>query len=486
MATTEPPSSSKRPRLAAEPSNVIGPYAEKHNESTAKLIKTIDLIAAAFTGSQGSNEDTAHLLEDAAIHFINLRESQRQASLLIEEKAEQVRKRRSETEAGNLILQNLLYEKTYVEREIATCRDCPTKELAKMACEEEGEDVTAVSQDQVHEIITQFLGRDINQSKDRDTHQFLLNFIAQEMKDRENLKAELEQVKQERTKVETESESKRRFLSSLPNQLDVLEKATLPLQEYLKLRSSERKTRFARAKKLSRPLYILCCQLETYADAFGGDDMNVEVVDAVQYTPKMTNPTSTDNAAAEETQDQETIKNVLQPDPFAVLLKLRSVKSRQGASTDLFETVIRFQFITKLNIVTAEATGNPRLLINLFPGDTGDSLPNLSTYHDLSLNAHSSIIGSDEFPGRPFLWAQWLAGLLFLPDEQSERLEPSTKVVIRQLLRRVRAQGVLKDLLAALANRPNPIPIHPSFSCLNLHSLIFAFHGAGSRAICTP
>ena len=165
---------------------------------------------------------------------------------------------------------------------------------------------------------------------------------------------------------------------------------------------------------------------------------------------------------------------------------VRTYPQLAAKQTDLFETVIRFQFITKLNIVTAKATGNPRLLINLFPGDTGDSLPNLSTYHDLSLNAHSSIIGSDEFSGRPFLWAQWLAGLLFLPDEQIERLEPSTKAVIRQLLRRVRAQGVLKDLLAALANRPNPIPIHPSFSCLNLHSLIFAFHGAGSRAICTP
>jgi len=473
----------KRPRLASVESPSISMYFKTHTEATEELIKTI-ATAATFVScpAQANEENIAQdYLERAAIQFIRLRETQRQASFLLEEKAEAVRQRRLQIEKSNLLLQNLMYEKAYTEQEIAACKDCHLNEVAKMACEEtEGvtNDPSSLSREQLSEVINNYMGADINlPSTDRQTHRNRLNFIAQQKSDRELLKQELEKSLSKKIKLERESESKRRFLGNLPSQLEVLEKATLPLQEYLKLQSSERKERFERAKKLSRPLYILCCQLVAYVDAFGNDDetaMQVEVIDAVQYEPLNKGDTSdkgSERHGAKQMTDIVSLKDALQADPFAVQLKLHLTKSNAqstNVAAHLFETEIRFQFLPKLNIVTAEAQGNPRLLINLFPGDTGECLPNLSIYHDEALvNATSIVTGIEEkFPGRPFLWAQWLGGLMFLPDckEHSERLEPSTKAVIRQLQRRVRAQGVFNELLSSLASRPSLIPIHPSMS----------------------
>jgi hypothetical protein len=279
-----------------------------------------------------------------------------------------------------------------------------------------------------------------------------------------------------------------------------LEKATLPLQQYLGLRSSLRKERFARASKLSRPLYILCCQLEAYADAFdtSHDTMSVEVV------------ASAPNAASPKKSNNEKDMIVIQPEPLAVVLRLQSPSTMEGLSEKAVAvnksqshsgenslTEIRFQYLSALNIITAEAMGHPNLMINLFPGDDGAATPNLSSFHkgqsqsavdktavavdldekmddgdDPNIQAgegdgtsasakepptNSSALASfhglaKEYPGRPFMWAQWLGGLCFLNDSQQQaRLEPSTRAVIHQLHRRVRAQRTLTYLLSCLA-----------------------------------
>jgi len=299
-----------------------------------------------------------------------------------------------------------------------------------------------------------------------------------------------------------------RFLANLPEQLNVLEMATLPLQQYLGLQSSARKKRFSRASKLCRPLYILCCQLEAFADAFDSsrDSMTVEITNAVQYG---------------EAKNEG--KHILKADPLAVVLRLKSMidtsESTATAKNSEKITEILFQYLPSLNVVTAEATEHPQLLVNLFPGDHGATTPNLSSFHECTVAAATSSnkdIGSEsenvlkvheennvltdmkntedslsakqgqtlntfpglpkDFPGRPYMWAQWLAGLCFLNDSQKqERLEPSTRAVIRQLHRRVRAQRTLKYLLSTLNSAATSmssnksaqmIPIHPAMNQL--------------------
>jgi hypothetical protein len=487
-------SSSKRPRFNAsiQPPSV-GIYFQKHTEATEELVKSIVAASALLpavaadtvpneASQSNSNDALRRLLEQAAIQFINLREAQRQASFLLEQKAEAVRQRRLQIEQGNLLLQNLIYERACMEREISACKDFHLKELSTMACEETKgvpSDPSALTTQQITDIIQAFLGSDINLPlPDRQLHQQRLDFMAQQISEREMLKQELEDALTKKAALENENESKRQFLSSLPTQLEHIEKSTFPLQKYFKLRNSEWKERLARAKQLSRPLYILCSQLVAYVEYARegeGIEMSVEMMDAVQYDlPK---PAKDDAGKVEEQRDTETqdvattlVRDTLQADPLAVILKFRWTKGIEYSAsiTRPFEIDIRFQFIPKLNVVTAEASGNARLLINLFPGDAGESFPNMSTYHDESLiddQIMSILFGTGhEFLGRPYLWAQRLAGILFLPgfSDHKERLEPSTKAIFRQLQRRIRAQAVLSDLLSVLSTRPNPIPVHPT------------------------
>lgn len=487
-------SSSKRPRL---PASVVSPsvdiYFQKHTASTEELIKNIVAASALLptatattTGpheasQRNTNDALRHVLDQAAIQFINLREAQRQASFLLEQKAEAVRQRRLQIEEGNLLLQNLIYERACMEREISACKDFHLKELSTMACEETKgvpNDPSTLTSQQITDIIKNFLGSDINlPSADRQVHQQRLDFIAQQISERKLLQQELEDALSKKAILENENESKRQFLSSLPTQLETIEKATLPLQKFFKLRNSEWRERFARAKQLCRPLYILCSQLVAYVEYArdGAEDieMSVEVIDAVQYD--LQKPVKDGIGKEEEQIDTEPkdnatqlLQDTLHVDPFAVLLKLRRAKGMEYSPcvAHPFEIDVRFQFIPKLNIVTAEATGNPRLLVNLFPGDAGESFPNRSIYHDETLmndQIMSLLFGSeDEVLGRPYLWAQRLAGITLLPglDEHNERLEPSTKAIFRQLQRRIRAHAVLRDLLAVLSTRPNPIPLH--------------------------
>lgn len=484
-------SSSKRPRLHAsvEPPSV-DIYFQKHTASTEELIKNIVAASALLPttvpneASQSSTNDALrHLLEQAAIQFINLRDAQRQASFLLEQKAEAVRQRRLQIEEGNLLLQNLIYERACMEREISACKDFHLKELSTMACEETKgvpNDPSTLTTQQISDIIKTFLGSDINlPSADRQLHQQRLDFIAQQISERKLLQKELEDALSKKAILENENESKQQFLTSLPTQLETIEKATLPLQKYFKLRNSEWRERFARAKLLSRPLYILYSQLVAYVeyarDGAEGIEMSVEIIDSVQYDiqkPANDGKCKGEEQIDTEPQDKATqlIQDTLHFDPLAVILKLRWTKGIEYAvcAAHPFEIDVRFQFNPKLNIVTAEATGNPRLLINLFPGDAGESFPNMSIYHDETLmddQIMSLLFGSGhEVLGRPYLWAHRLAGIVFLPGlgEHRERLERSTKAIFRQLQRRIRAHAVLRDLLSVLSTRPKPIPVHPA------------------------
>ena len=135
-----------------------------------------------------------HLLEQAAIQFINLQEAQRQASFLLEQKAEALQQQRLQIEQGNLSLQNLIYERAHTEREISACKDFHIKELSTMACEKtEGvpSNPSALTTQQITDKIQTFLGSDINLPlQDRQPHRQRLDFMAQHISKCEMLKQE--------------------------------------------------------------------------------------------------------------------------------------------------------------------------------------------------------------------------------------------------------------------------------------------------------
>jgi len=116
----------------------------------------------------------------------------------------------------------------------------------------------------------------------------------------------------------------------------------------------------------------------------------------------------------------------------------------------------KFEYLIHQNVVVVSTEGihHPEsVLVNLYPNDTGTKSPNPSN----NFNNTGALQGKME--ARAFKWAQWLAGLDFLPDKSQSR---STKyrpveTVMNQLKRRVQHWQALGTQLALLAK--NSIPI---------------------------
>uniref|UniRef100_M4BGU2 Uncharacterized protein n=1 Tax=Hyaloperonospora arabidopsidis (strain Emoy2) TaxID=559515 RepID=M4BGU2_HYAAE len=138
---------------------------------------------------------------------------------------------------------------------------------------------------------------------------------------------------------------------------------------------------------------------------------------------------------------------------------------------------VMFQYFPVAKIVTAEvvktaaASYDPsdhqhNLLMNLFPGDDGLTMPRLAVNYAFEDNSDKQ--AEVEFPVdatcRPYFWAQWICGLnpIKRPDQsQSDndvimekrhrRPEPSIRNVMNQLVKRFVATTMLKKHLNLLA-----------------------------------
>ncbi|KAG6615836.1 Conserved coiled/coiled coil protein [Phytophthora cinnamomi] len=173
-----------------------------------------------------------------------------------------VQEQKDVAEAHQLQLQNLLYEKDHLLREIGRCRGFSTKEMDKI----------------------EFADGDVPIDVDPDVHRRHLDQLTQELHARKRLQAELKDIKLKIAKVEDATETKQAFLNALPDHLAGIEAATAGLQKYMgEPVSAQRNRHQAAGAELPTPLYALYCELEAYQTASGeaGKQLTLEIVDAV-------------------------------------------------------------------------------------------------------------------------------------------------------------------------------------------------------------
>jgi hypothetical protein len=208
--------------------NSIAIQVNEHTETTKGLLSSIDSIVEAFQQRGDSGKPATsffpELLQNVAMQLMTLKSTQREATLMVEQKARKVQQRKVETESGHLVLQNLAYEKNHLLREISSCRDYTTTHLSQMTADEtnDGDTHTESGSNKLgkpssrneddEQMISKFVGHNVNRPKDRTQHQEVLDFITHDIGERTTLKQQLEEVKSERTKVEKESVSKRKYV----------------------------------------------------------------------------------------------------------------------------------------------------------------------------------------------------------------------------------------------------------------------------------
>jgi len=305
-------------------------------------------------------------------------------------------------DAHHLNMQNLGYREHRLNEEVQFCREYKCLELKKIALND-GVNLVA------------------------DGHARRLDELQAELEERKRLNAQQTCLQAKRNRIKAETNDRRALLLELPTHLQTIKRATIPLLQ-LRLDLGRGFQRAITYNQIPRPLALIHSQFDGLAAAGILDN-------------------STDLKLEEEIFPVKA--------RFGDLLIQRSVAQ---VKVELYGTDIVFRTLPCLGEVVVVEPSNEEL-INLFPGDKGDSILSPDASQRL-LTANVDVFAS--FPsavlGRTFDWAQWLGGLLGFV-RASGKVEPSSRLVALRLQCRLKSITVLQQQLHALAIRPCPASV---------------------------
>jgi Fms-interacting protein/Thoc5 len=431
-----PPRKRGRPTSpAADEDPAITNCIKLHSYAVKGFLDELDTIEST------KPMDSMKILSSASSMLVDVKSSQRDLFKLLDSVMQDRASKRDELERKKLLLQNLAYEKNHLKAQLDACKEYPTPHLERMSRDELCDEVLpAVG------VINLFLcGTSDKSIQDPKNHKTIMTTLHKELNARGSLQRDLEKAQSSLTKRKLVAEKQAAFLKDIPKKLAMIERSSIPLQEFfqtspttntLRLIRSARKRRLDLAKSLPSPLYSLFVQIQTYLDNSEG---NEQVLLEISRRSK--------GKHADE----------VSPDPQVVHLSfaIPDIQAKEGCNAKKNRVTVEFAFVHEYSLVTARSFGfNEKinihmLLTNLFPGDTGVWIgqPDVST----------------RLSGEPYHWCNFLSGLYVPPPQQSVLgIHLSTKAVVREIEKRVRANATLTQILSAFEKK-KPVA-HPSFT----------------------
>eukprot|EP00519_Triparma_laevis_P003407 CAMPEP_0182508274 /NCGR_PEP_ID=MMETSP1321-20130603/24710_1 /TAXON_ID=91990 /ORGANISM="Bolidomonas sp., Strain RCC1657" /LENGTH=380 /DNA_ID=CAMNT_0024714325 /DNA_START=60 /DNA_END=1199 /DNA_ORIENTATION=- len=354
-----------------------------------------DDYAAAFLACSSQMVDTLKQLSDSLdkkgksksvdlelnvnVDLLKLKRLNRYALMDLAKATDSLEGAKKSVDQASLDLQNLLYEKEHLQREIQMAKELQCKELTSLQAAE-GEDVVV----------------SMGKPKTQEEHKANLDRLAGRLEKRRELKRTLEEVEEEKKRLIQENSQKKEFLASLPHHLQQLNAASEPLRKYMKLSAGnqDREKYDAARTLLCKELYVVFCNLVSF-----GED--VCTVSCVRFSPKIKAWFAETNGEDYKSDEVE----VLRPHAHSVSWSLVNGE------------VVKFNYLPDLHIITVESA-TP--MLNLFPSDAGVSTPNATNHHAYpDYNGGDGIVlpPKDVMPARPFVWAQWIGGMYFAVKE---------------------------------------------------------------------
>ena len=373
------------------------------------------------------------LLSKASYSFLQLKSGQRMVLEKLNQIQEKLVKQRELRNEQELKLENLNYQKVLNEHSIQVCQKLKATQLFQVCCDELGRKVPESAEDS-EKLLHEFLGANPRDPKQRGAIEAKLNT---EINARKKLEAELKASRLKATSLKQRLASKRKLLQELPVKLQEMERSSLPLQKFCQksLNSSrklgsKRRTCLDLAQSLPKPTYTLYYQLQS-------------CLDIMANTGEMKDP----SPFLEITKESTTVVLKIPIPNVSDSSASQSLRSKKVAT-------ISFEYSEELNLVTAYSNTEHdmgALVGELFPGDTGE-------WTDGDGDEEKA-----DREKRPYHWCNYLAGLHIATVEQAaSKLQISTRVVLKALIRRVRSTATLHWLLQSLSRKPQSIPIHPA------------------------
>lgn len=321
----------------------------------------------------------------------------------------------------------LVYEKDQLDRELVRCREFELKYLKQLAREEVGPDNESDTDmvDQA-DLLSAYLKADVHDPKDK---QRIIASLHQELTARGSLERDLKTKQSQLESIKKDLTVNASFLKSLPDNLSVIERATMPLQKFMahkipqgtlsvaRMIGTDRRHRLDLARSLPGPLYTLFVHLQHYLD----HPLKPEL-------PADSSPSFIDSMSLNITQDEATKSS-----DVVLHVPIPSILNSSSTPGHTKKVSLHFRYYEQHNIITAFASGaktalNQEILLDeLFPTDYPDAIP-----------------GTD---GRPYHWCNYLAGLHITCNGEDNA---SLGVILRAIERRIRANESLKHILHQL------------------------------------
>lgn len=412
----------------------------------------------------------------AGLHVLSLKKINRLEKARLKAAREGTHAAKQRVDTFHLTLQNLLYEIVHVRREVNRCLEFRSQD----------EDISLVSEEEFYrdapdDICQQSVTRE-------DCHRRHLARLDWELEQRRRLAAGCQQLDGDKRRISQRISLQRRRLGDLAPQLDSILQSTLPLQDELSLPLDQRRQQHRLASLLPRPLYLLYVQTAAYGEACDSTISaticgNEEEALSLKQTDQRESGDESDSDQEGEDEarrkkrhrksgrDEEAarLRKLLHKHPLLVVVEL--------VCKGLGRLVLEFVHLTQLGIVTVSVgiqdcavTGAmlsaESLLDHLSPGDSGVDSPSAATAHQLrraGLAPLRQYIADGQL-GKPYLWAQRLAGLDFIAGEQGSPAAAESvatlhvEATMQQIRARLKARVALQTQLAAIGSGDLALP----------------------------
>ncbi|CAF1062557.1 unnamed protein product [Rotaria sordida] len=386
------------------------------------------------------------------MHLCNkLRSFNRIGRMRIQKARELTAEHRNRLDDQTLEQQNLLYELSHINKEIARCEEFKSKdqklELVSL------EDFYANAPPELTD----------SKITENDPHRLHLFQLDWELMQREKLHDDCKGLQTEISDLKKQIVRRRKRLRSLRPKLKQVVKSTDPVRRYIESQFDDTNN-FSQSinnpliAKLPDPLYVLYSLVLAYQQC---DGRHI----TCQIDSK--EDSSTGNTTSSDTNSDGTYLNgdpqyqpLLRQHPLHVKVTLLLSPDHTGE--------LIFSYLTQLNIVTVQGklsglkaqqsqTLTLTLLHNLLDdNDNGQSSPNPATDFLFQQQGKSAPIFSDAIGGYPYHWIQQLCKCQMVPLQRQELVTDCSEI-IKRLTQRMRARITLDRILINLEKNEMPL-----------------------------
>ncbi|CAF2395476.1 unnamed protein product [Rotaria sp. Silwood2] len=385
------------------------------------------------------------------MHLCNkLRSLNRIGRTRIQKARELTAEHRNRLDDQTLEQQNLLYELSHINKEIARCEEFKSKDqqLELVSLEDFYANAPA---DLTDPKITE-----------NDPHRLHLFQLDWELIQREKLHDDCKALQTEISDLKKQIVRRRKRLRSLRPKLKQVVKSTDPVRRYIESQFDDTNN-FSQSinnpsiAKLPDPLYVLYSLVLAYQQC---DGRHISCQIDSKDDSSTNNTINDTNSDGIYTNGDLQYQSLLRQHPLNVKVTLIISPDHTGE--------LIFSYLTQLNIVTVQGklsglkaqqsqTLTSTLLHNLLDdNDHGQLSPNPTTDFLFQQQGKSAPIFSDAIGGYPYYWIQQLCKCQMVPLQRQELVTDCSEI-IKRLTQRMRARIALDRILINLEKNEMPL-----------------------------